>query len=538
MFRQQAFASPYSARLWKTPTAFVTGLMLLVVFAVVIRAPFFDVPMITDEGGYAYVAHFWTGEYQLYRDIPFDRPQGIFFIYELIFWLVGSGVESLRLAAAVYNAGTALVLLLLVRRVFDSGTAWMSALLFAVLSASPSIEGFTANAELFASLPLTAAALLTWRRRWAWAGFLSGVAFLIKPIGLSGLIFAVGWALVLRASWRSILWAVLGFSLGPLFMLVHGYLIGWPYFWRAVVERKLITDTVVSHNFVAQVTNLAGSLANTSPAWLLPAALATLTHKTWHPRTRTFAWLWVISSLFGMAIGGHWSRHYYVQLVPVLSLMAGPGASQLLRSSRRLLSHRAVLSAAVLFVAIDLPLWFSAPKAVSEQIYDRPGYVLNEEVAAYVSDHTAEDDTIYVAFYQAEIYYLAKRRNAVPQMYGYELTASRDVYKRIVASIAQRKPAMVVWVQPPPPEYASPEEFEAVLLHGYEEVQQFSEGDPATGEAHVVRVYARTSRRSLSALSAGAGFSRLFGLPLHSTSQDVPRATMWRMTLARAAQSP
>jgi hypothetical protein len=301
-------------------------------------------------------------------------------------------------------------------------------------------------------------------------------------------------------------------------MLAHGYLIGWHYFWYSVVERKLLTDTAVSRDFLTQAMRLIGSLATTSPAWLLPVALTAITYSQWHPRTKTFVWLWVVSSLLGMAIGGHWSRHYYVQLVPVLALMAGPGAYRLLRSSRRLFSHRAVLGAFVIFGAIDLPLWFSAPEAVSEQVYDRPGYVLNDEVAAYVNDHTAEDDTIYVAFYQAEIYYLAKRRNAVPQMYGYELAASRDVYKRIVASIAQREPAMVVWVQPPPLEYATPEQFEAVLLHGYEEVQQFSEGDPATGEEHVVRVYARISRTPIPVPFTSTKNPRSLVSLLHSES--------------------
>jgi len=114
--------------------------------------------------------------------------------------------------------------------------------------------------------------------------------------------------------------------------------------------------------------------------------------------------------------------------------------------------------------------------------------------------------------------YLAKRRNAVPQMYGYELAASRDVYKRIVASIAQREPAMVVWVQPPPLEYATPEQFEAVLLHGYEEVQQFSEGDPATGEEHVVRVYARISRTPIPVPFTSTKNPRSLVSLLHSES--------------------
>ena len=289
---------------------------------------------------------------------------------------------------------------------------------------------------------------------------------------------------------------MLAFSLGPLVMVAHGYLIGWNYFWYSVVERKLTTDTALSRDYVVQGINLIESLVVTSPAWLILVALAAITYRTWRPRTKTFACLWVLSSLLGMAIGGHWSRHYYVQLVPVLSFMAGPGVVHLLRSSPRLLSYKVLVGAIVVFGASDLPLWFSAPEAVSEQVYDRPGYVLNEEVAAYVNDHTAEDDTIYVAFYQAEIYYLARRRNAVPQLFGYELAASQDIYEQIVVSIARREPAMIVWVQPPPDDYATPEQFEALLLEGYVEVRQFSAGDLATDDQHVIRVYTRMPKRA------------------------------------------
>ncbi|MBN2302888.1 MAG: glycosyltransferase family 39 protein, partial [Anaerolineae bacterium] len=393
---------------------FVT-LVFLLAFAVLVRFPFFDVPMITDEGGYAYVAHFWTDRYQLYRDIPFDRPQGIFLVYEFIFSFIGTDVESLRMGAALYNVGTVLVLFLFSRQVFDTRTAGISALLFGVMSASPSIEGFTANAELFASLPLTCAALLTWRKCWGWAGFFSGLAFLLKPIGLSGLVLVLVWGLITRASWRSSLRAMLAFSPGPLAMLAHGYFIGWNYFWNAVVGRKLVTDTVVSRDMLAQGINLLESVIRTSPAWLVLVALAAIAYASWSPQVKKFVWLWLLSSVFGMAIGGHWSRHYYVQLIPALSLMAGSGVVVVLRSSRRLLSYKALVITVAVFGVIELPLWFSTSETVSEIVYDRPGYVLNDEIAAYINERTAEDDTIYVAFYQAEIYYLAQRRNAVPQ---------------------------------------------------------------------------------------------------------------------------
>lgn len=44
--------------------------------------------MITDEGGYAYVARFWSSDYQLYRDIPFDptfrTSRGVVLDYSMI----------------------------------------------------------------------------------------------------------------------------------------------------------------------------------------------------------------------------------------------------------------------------------------------------------------------------------------------------------------------------------------------------------------------------------------------------------------------
>lgn len=473
----------------------MVGLVLLLAFAVLIRVPFFDVPMITDEGGYAYVAHFWTDHYQLYRDIPFDRPQGIFLLYKAIFSSFGSEVTELRMAAAIYNAGTTLVLFLLAHRIFTVQAAWWSALLFSIASASPSIEGFTANAELFASLPLTIAALFTWQKRWAWAGFAAGLAFLLKPIGLSGLVLALAWSAAACDAWRGVLraWlrAGLAFSLGPLMMIAHGYFIGWNYFWGAVVGRKFATDTLVSRGVLGQFASLIESMIMTAPTWLMLVACAAIAYATWRPQIKRFVWLWIASSLAGMAIGGHWSRHYYVQLIPVLALMGGTGINRLVHASHRRVYYRLLASAGVIFVFFDLPLWFTSPDIVSEVVYDRPGYVLNDEIAEFINAATYENDTIYVAFYQAEIYYLAKRRNAVTQLYGYELTASPTTYEEIVASIRRREPAMIVWVQPPPPEYATEEEFEALLLTGYVEVRQFVEEDPLIGEQSVIRLYAR-----------------------------------------------
>lgn len=197
------------------------GLLGLMAFSIFLRAPFFSVPMISDEGGYAYVAHFWSGDIQLYRDIPYDRPQAIFLIYKLFLFIFGGSVEAIRLAAALYNALTVAALFFFTRQVFSQRAAWLSALVYATFSASPRIEGFTANTELFTLLPLVVAAHLTWREKWLAAGLVSGIAFLIKPAALSGLLLTLVWTLVVKASWRAPLASLLGFLAGPLASMAH-----------------------------------------------------------------------------------------------------------------------------------------------------------------------------------------------------------------------------------------------------------------------------------------------------------------------------
>ena len=73
---------------------FAVGLSLL------LRWPFLRLPMISDEGGYAYVAQRWRdGRGHLYDDLWVSRPQGIFAAYGIIQRTLGPTVADLRLGA-------------------------------------------------------------------------------------------------------------------------------------------------------------------------------------------------------------------------------------------------------------------------------------------------------------------------------------------------------------------------------------------------------------------------------------------------------
>jgi hypothetical protein len=74
----------------------------------------------------------------------------------------GNSIAALRHASTFATTLTGVTLFALSRRAIGPGIAhWLGACIFTLLAASPSMEGLTANAEVFAVLPLTAAAYFT-----------------------------------------------------------------------------------------------------------------------------------------------------------------------------------------------------------------------------------------------------------------------------------------------------------------------------------------------------------------------------------------
>src|SRR3990172_1215919 len=98
------------AHYWTSPKSKVAlpylGLLGLAILSVLIRVPFFSMPIGPDEGSYAYVARVWSSHYPLYHNIPFNRAPVIFLVYKAILAVLGTDVEAIRLAGAIYNAAS------------------------------------------------------------------------------------------------------------------------------------------------------------------------------------------------------------------------------------------------------------------------------------------------------------------------------------------------------------------------------------------------------------------------------------------------
>jgi hypothetical protein len=228
-------------------------------------------------------------------------------------------------------------------------------------------------------------------------------------------------------------------------MFVHG---AWSAGWRSYLYNVALIRR--DFYYVPYGSTLLAGLAgwlSTAPAWLplvflLPAGLRMVR------RNQFFAAFWLISSLVGMSLSGCWYWHYWIQLMPPLSIAASAGIPALLPRRRALAVTTVTLILAMPLLSIGR-IVSQSPQAGSDALYHRLGYRIAQDVSAYIRDHTQDNEAIYVAFSEADIYYLSRRRAAVPYLFYAYVVALPGAYEEIVDTVARRVPTYVLALSQP-----------------------------------------------------------------------------------------
>jgi drug/metabolite transporter superfamily protein YnfA len=457
-------------------------LPLLVVgaVAVLIRVPFFAWPLTGDEGNYAYTAYWWMRGQPLYVDyFGLEKPQGLFVVY-LLPVLLGGDTWLFRFWGALWMAATSVVVTLLASRLISPRAALASGAIYTIFSALPTIEGQITNAETFMVLPLTLSAYCLYLRKFGLAGITAGLAIAFKPSAASGVLLAVFWLLWTRSSRRDAVRLILGLLPVPIVMLAHGvWSAGLDSYLYAVALFRTQARTVPQGSLLLR---FAVQWTLTIGAWLPLAAAARAGSGSLERTARTLLVAWGASSLIGMGASGHWHFHYWIQLMPPLGIMAAAGLIALWETTRPSARILCVLVAVVPILLIA-PYLTMSPQQASWRAYARPGQQIEYEVAAYIQARTEPSDSIYVAWSEASIYYLAQRRAAVPFLSYIQTVDNVGAYDRIVASIEQKQPAYVLALDAPLPHVDPDGRFWQALDRGYR-VEATFDGVPLYVRGH------------------------------------------------------
>src|SRR6266542_1490842 len=166
-------------------------------------------------------------------------------------------------------------------------------------------------------------------------------------------------------------------------------------------------------------------------------------------RSPLLARLWLGAALLGVLGGGNFHPHYYLQLAPPLSLLAGIGIGRLIVRPQRALAA-ACCAAAAAAVGLTVPLWFARGTAQARTIWSHDPHLVDDgELAAYVRAHTEPGQRILVIWAAADIYELADRPPAEPFLWIRNLQALPQARAAARRALVERKPALVLDVQRP-----------------------------------------------------------------------------------------
>ena len=398
-----------------------------------LRVPVFFYPFFNgDEATYSSIAASILDGNLLYVSVVDHKPPLIYLTYALVFWLTGSSTAAVVKAASILAVLATALLIERICRAAGRPAAegrW-AALAYVLFSAvGPGKDMLAANAEIFMLLPAAAAVLLfmTCRRRVALvpAGILCGCAFLYKFQGgavLGGLTCAL--LFDRRSGWKDVgareCFLAAGFFI-PLVLLYLWYAVSgnqdslWFWGWQfPSAYAGLLPLRQVLYNGVVM-----------SLQWGIPCSV--LLYSAWPGGRRlvrenelfpypALLFCWLFWSLLGVAAGGRFTLHYYIQLLPPLSLLAAPFFNTLFDGFNRFRSFKETAFdkrgvGVIVLTLIPLVLFWLANLADHRLRPRVPRYTkVYSAVGEWLRENGNRDDTLLVWGNSPEIYYFSKCR--------------------------------------------------------------------------------------------------------------------------------
>ncbi|HTY63459.1 MAG TPA: glycosyltransferase family 39 protein [Acidobacteriota bacterium] len=421
----------------KKRTLGIIALILLFGFLTRI-AYFFHTMQDIDEGSHAAVATALLNGGTLYLNAVDNKPPGVFYIYYATFLVFGKyNMTAIHMVTFLWTLATALILSILARKMGGTGAALFTLLFYLTFTAALYAKMIAANTEIFMVLPYSMAVLLFWhacsgqnRYFYFLAGFVSGLAPLFKQVGgiaVTAVFLYLLVAIPLLRGRKRILPGIAAFAnfaigfalpLALVFLLFYKYrmLKAW-YFWDVTYPSRYISLGSVTLNFPSQLAIEFGLFfLSTLVLWILASfwiktLFTDLRRRDVSPGSGfpLFLILWLAVSMAATMLGKRMYGHYFIQILPPLTLIAGLYAAGFFAEQRA--SHRKGWRVAILALTIVPGLVFTGLGYSYEATTDtwgeiRPDFRVASE---YIKTHTLPQDRIFVWGYFTPIYVYSQR---------------------------------------------------------------------------------------------------------------------------------
>ena len=404
---------------------------------------------------------------------------GTYLVYALSMLVFGQGIAGIRIGLLLVNCASTVVLFLLCRKIMKESSALAASASYALLSLSSSVFGFAAHATQFVVLPTLAGALclLAARERkslplTALAGALFGLAVLCKQPGafffLFGCAFLVQGRLPLSSqALRNLLREFMALCAGCALPLATALLwiaasggLGTFLFWSVTAAGKYVEPIPFGDAVSAFFANFPPIPDGYVLVWVLAlVGLAVLARRGGTTTQRPFVLLFCLFSLLSVCPGFYFRAHYFVLLLPAVSMLAALSLEFLGETAARKLPGVPANLVAIGIMAIALAagilwqrayLFWDAPLTTSRKMYGPNPFPESLEIAKFIKARSAPGDSIAVFGSEPQIFFYANRRSATGYIYFYPLVGIpyRDeaLQEQMIREVTAARPRFVVVV--------------------------------------------------------------------------------------------
>ena len=460
--------------LW--PWFFVLLVLLLAGF---VRYRLLDMPLERDEGEYAYAGQLLLQGIPPYQLAFNMKLPGTYFAYALGMAGFGQTTAGVHATLMVANSLTIIFVFLLGRKLFGPVAGLAGCATFGILSVSPAVMGMAAHANHFVILFAVLGTLLLAKGeefyRWYvlfFSGVCFGLAFLMKQqgicFGVFALVFVVWSAIHNRTIFSGVFLSKICFLILGMILplaLTYQYLQQagvlsqfqfWTYTYAASYAKELTPREGVTRLF--EYADKKWPIYFTYLGFVIVALPFTLRDRAYRNQI-IFVTLFFIFSFLGTAIGFYFREHYFILVLPALSLFVGLAIVSLQGATAR--DYFKVIPPAVCLLILGLSTYqqreyfFKLPgKAISTIVYsgDAP-FVDMPAVGDYIRTNSPPNAMVAVIGSEPEIYFYAQRHSATGYMYMYPMMEPQPNAPRMqhefISEITTNQPAYVVYVPNP-----------------------------------------------------------------------------------------
>ncbi len=451
---------------------------------VAIRIRLLGIPLERDEGEYAYAGQLILQGIPPYKLAYNMKFPGTYAAYALIMSIFGQTIHGIHLGLLLVNVATIALIFLVGRRLINTMAGITGAASYAVLSVSPSVLGLAAHATHFVMLPVLGGILLllkqqqvpasepsqpNWFVRLFACGLLFGIGALMKQPGLLfvpfGAIYILWNDLNRRLSVNTMLLQMLTFATGVVVPFGITSLILWcagvlDKFWFWTINYAWQYGSLVRFSQAPRVFfHTASEVVLTGwPVWILAGIGAFI--GLWDQRMRAST-LFLVGFLFFSALavcpGFYFRSHYFITVLPAVSLLAGAAISRLTTILERRLILIRFLPILLFAVALSLPILLDkkiffdvSPNQACGLIYPQNPFLASVRIGAYVREHTEPGDTIAVLGSEPEIYFYSHRQSATGYIYTYGLMEpqkyAQQMQQEMIREIEAGRPKYLISV--------------------------------------------------------------------------------------------